>query len=44
MIMTRPSDLESQPAFALQNEFCFVFRVAVFFAFWRLSTEPARCY
>ena len=44
MIMARPSNLESQPAFALQNEFCFAFRVAVFFAFRQLSTETARFY
>ncbi|WP_276310296.1 hypothetical protein [Brenneria alni] len=42
--MARPSILESQPAFALQNEFCFAFRVAVLFAFRQLSTETTRFY
>lgn len=44
MIMARPSDLESQPAFALQNGFCFAFGVAVSFAFRQLSTETTRFY
>jgi hypothetical protein len=39
--MARPSKLESWPAFALQNGVALGFWLS---AFWRLSTETARCY
>ncbi|WP_157667152.1 hypothetical protein [Acidovorax sp. 35-64-16] len=42
--MARPSKLESWPAFALQNGVGLDFWLAALFAFWRLSTETARCY
>ena len=43
-IMARPSKLESQPLHALQNGVVSGFWLAALFAFWRLSTETARCY
>ncbi|WP_274159115.1 hypothetical protein [Burkholderia gladioli] len=42
--MARPSDLQSQPVFALKIEVVFAFGVALVFAFQQLSTETGRFY
>ncbi|WP_272997079.1 hypothetical protein [Pseudomonas sp. RW10S2] len=42
--MARPSDLESQPVFALKTGVVFAFGVALVFALQQLSTETARFY